>query len=55
MRLIDADELIIKLRAAGGINTKDWSYAQGWDKAIEEAIRLTEEAQTALQKARAGK
>ena len=44
MRLIDADKLIKELHNAAACDAKEWAYAQGWENAMQEAIRITEEA-----------
>lgn len=44
MRLIDADALWNALNDAGGTGAEHGSWADGWDKAIEEAICLVEKA-----------
>lgn len=44
MRLVDADELYQKLHEAGGCGASKGSWADGWDKAIDEAIRIVTEA-----------
>ena len=44
MELIDRDELYHKLDSIGGCGADKDSWADGWDKAIAEAIRLLEAA-----------
>lgn len=44
MRLIDADALCNALNDAGGTGAERGSWADGWDKAIDEAICLVEKA-----------
>ena len=44
MRLIDADALWNALNDAGGTGAERGSWADGWDKAIDEAICLVEKA-----------
>ncbi len=44
MELIDKDELYRKLDSIGGCGADKDSWADGWDKAITEAIRLLEAA-----------
>ena len=44
MRLIDADALWNALNDAGGTGAEHGSWADGWDKAIDEAICLVEKA-----------
>ena len=44
MELIDRDELYHKLDSIGGCGADKDSWADGWDKAITEAIRLLEAA-----------
>ena len=47
MNLIDRDELYRKLDSVGGCGADKESWADGWDCAIEEAIRLLEAAPAA--------
>lgn len=44
MRLIDADALWNALNDAGGTGAEHESWADGWDKAIDLAVRLVENA-----------
>ena len=44
MELIDREELYHKLDSIGGCGADKSSWADGWDKAITEAIRLLEAA-----------
>lgn len=44
MNLIDRDEIHRKLDSIGGCGADKESWADGWDCAIEEAIRLLEAA-----------
>ncbi len=44
MELIDRKELYHKLDSIGGCGAEKGSWADGWDKAITEAIRLLETA-----------
>ena len=44
MELIDKEELYHKLDSIGGCGADKDSWADGWDKAITEAIRLLEAA-----------
>ena len=44
MELIDRDELYHKLDSIGGCGADKGSWANGWDCAITEAIRLLEAA-----------
>ncbi len=44
MELIDREELYHKLDSIGGCGADKDSWADGWDKAITEAIRLLEAA-----------
>ena len=44
MELIDRDALYYKLDSIGGRGADKGSWADGWDKAITEAIRLLEAA-----------
>ena len=46
MRLIDGDKLYQALHEAGGCDASKGSWADGWDKAIDEAIRIVAEAPT---------
>lgn len=45
-RLIDANTLWRNIHNAGGRDALKGSWADGWDKAIDECIRLVEEAPT---------
>ena len=42
MELIDREELYHRLDSIGGCGADKGSWADGWDKAITEAIRLLE-------------
>lgn len=44
MGMIDADRLRDEVNAIGGCDAQKGSWADGWDKAIDECIRLIEEA-----------
>ena len=44
MDLIDKDQLYHNLDSIGGCGAEKGSWADGWDKAITEAIRLLEAA-----------
>lgn len=46
-RYIDSEILWKKLHEAGGCGAEKGSWADGWDKAIDEAIRLLDEMPTA--------
>lgn len=46
MRLIDAEALYTELHEVGGCDAERNSWADGWDKAIDEAIRLVKNAPT---------
>ena len=46
MGLIDSDAVREKLHEAGGCGAERNSWADGWDKAIDEAIRIIEDAPT---------
>lgn len=46
MRLIDADRFYNVLHDLGGCGAKSESYADGWDKAIDNAISQLEDAPT---------
>ncbi len=44
MELIDASKLWDAVNAIGGCGAERGSWADGWDKAIDECIRLIEKA-----------
>lgn len=46
MRLIDADAFYEELHSIGGCGAVPDTWADGWDKAIDEAIRLLNRAPT---------
>ena len=46
MRLIDADTLWNALNDAGGTGAEHGTWDDGWDKAIDAAIRMLEKAPT---------